>query len=186
MKYEKVFEIEKDKAERIQYLLDLPKVDFEKEGVEEDSCIASYVAKFDDGLRALIEVSSGQNNLWVDAQLMLPDGTVVQEFEPGEELLGEYEFTYQGKNYLVTLKANEEAKSKWKEIRADYFDEEEKKLYIDGWKTGKDEEEGTVLAKVDENGNVEYLDSKAETDSYAQEVINSAVQEIKDGVYGGK
>ena len=186
MKYEKVIEIEKEVAVRIQYLLDLPKVAFKKEGVEKNLWITCYSTKFDDGSWILIKVCSGKKNLWVDALLMLSNGNVVQRLGPIKELLGEYEFTHKKNSYSVTLKAKEEAKSKWKEIRADFFDEEEKKLYIDGWKTGKDEEEGKVLAKVDENGNVEYLDSKAETDSYAQEVINSAVQEIKDGVYGGK
>ena len=32
--------------------------------------------------------------------------------------------------------------SKWREIRCDFFNEEEERYYVDAWKTGNDNEEG--------------------------------------------
>lgn len=62
--------------------------------------------------------------------------------------------------------------SKYAEIRCDFFDEEEK-YFVDAWKTGNDNEEGIVIAKIDlANKTVEYFDTDAKTDEYAQDVIN--------------
>lgn len=52
--------------------------------------------------------------------------------------------------------------SKWAEIRNDFYDDEEQKVYIDAWKTSNDNEEGTVIAKVNyKTKKVEYLDNDA-------------------------
>ena len=68
--------------------------------------------------------------------------------------------------------------SKYAEIRNDYINEEENAVYIDAWLTENDNEEGTVIAKVDlDTLTVEYLDEDAKTDEYAQEII----QETLDG-----
>ena len=67
--------------------------------------------------------------------------------------------------------------SKWREIRCDFFNEEEEKYYVDAWKTGNDNEEGKVIAKIDlANGTVEYLDEDARTDEDAQVVINEFLE----------
>ena len=66
-------------------------------------------------------------------------------------------------------------KSKWTEIRCDFFDEEEKYWLVDAWKTGDDNEEGEVIAKISETGEVVYLDEEAKTDKYAQEVIKERI-----------
>ncbi|MBM3417286.1 MAG: hypothetical protein FJY17_00005 [Bacteroidetes bacterium] len=58
----------------------------------------------------------------------------------------------------------------WTEIRDDF--EEDGVVYIDAWTTSDDNEEGKVIAKVKENGEVIYLDERAKKDSLAQEVIN--------------
>lgn len=69
--------------------------------------------------------------------------------------------------------------SKWSEIRIDFFDEEEKKWSVDAWETDDDNEEGSVIAKIDlYTGTVEYLDVDAKTDEYAQEEIGEF---LKDG-----
>ena len=73
------------------------------------------------------------------------------------------------------LNERTERKSKWMEIRCDFFDEEEKCWLVDAWKTGDDNEEGEVIAKISEDGNVVYLDEKAKTDKYAQEVIKERI-----------
>ena len=61
----------------------------------------------------------------------------------------------------------------WKEIRNLHVDEETMKTYIDAYLTDDDWEEGRVIAKVDMQGGVEYIDKRAMTDEYAQEIINS-------------
>ena len=67
--------------------------------------------------------------------------------------------------------------SKWADIRCDFFNEEEEKYYVDAWKTGNDNEEGKVIAKIDlANETVEYLDDDAKTDEYAQAVINEFLE----------
>ena len=67
--------------------------------------------------------------------------------------------------------------SKWREIRCDVFNEEEERYYVDAWKTGNDNEEGKVIAKIDlANGTVEYLDEDARTDEDAQVVINEFLE----------
>lgn len=67
--------------------------------------------------------------------------------------------------------------SKWSDIRCDFFDEEEKKYFVDAWRTDDDNEEGTVIAKLDlADGTVEYLDEDAKTDEYAHEVIKEIIK----------
>lgn len=67
--------------------------------------------------------------------------------------------------------------SKWSEIRCNFFNEKEEKYFVDAWRTEEDNEEGTVIAKLDlAEGTVEYLDEDAKTDDYAQEVINEMVE----------
>lgn len=74
--------------------------------------------------------------------------------------------------------------SKWAEIRNDFYDDEEQKVYIDAWETDDDNEEGTVIAKVDyKTKEVEYLDEKAKTDSYAQEIIKETFDDIDKNCY---
>lgn len=62
--------------------------------------------------------------------------------------------------------------SKYNEIRINFFDEDEKKWFVDAWKTDDRWEEGSVIAKIDlYTGIVEYLDADAKADEYAQEEI---------------
>lgn len=66
--------------------------------------------------------------------------------------------------------------SYWAEIRSDFIDERENKVYIDAWFTMDDSEEGEIIAKIDlDTKEVEYLDDSAMTDAYAQEVIQSVI-----------
>ena len=67
--------------------------------------------------------------------------------------------------------------SKWSEIRCDFYDEEEEKWYVDAWLTDDENEEGTVIAKIDlATKTVEYLDADARYDEYAQEVIKEILE----------
>lgn len=74
------------------------------------------------------------------------------------------------KNGIITLK------SKWAEIRCDFFDDIEQKWYVDAWKTNSDNEEGKVIAKISLDKSIEYLDKDAETDKYAQEIIQNKIK----------
>lgn len=66
------------------------------------------------------------------------------------------------------------------EIRGDYYDEREQKYYIDAWETEDDNEEGKVIAKVDNKGSIEYLNKRAEKDPYVQEVIAEVLEELQN------
>ena len=67
--------------------------------------------------------------------------------------------------------------SKWAEVKSNYYDEEEEKQFVDAWLTDNDDEEGTVIAKIDlAVKTVEYLDADARYDEYAQEVINEVLE----------
>lgn len=71
-------------------------------------------------------------------------------------------------------------KSKYREIRNNYINEEEHKVYIDAWKTGRLNEEGSVIAKIDtKTYEIEYLDERAKNDPYAQEVIKETISDLK-------
>ena len=69
-------------------------------------------------------------------------------------------------------------KSKWTDIRCDFFDEEEKRWLVGAWKTGDDNEEGEIIAKISESGEVVYLDAEAEDDEYAKEVIDEKLKDL--------
>jgi len=75
--------------------------------------------------------------------------------------------------------------SKWKEIRNDYFDEDEQCVYIDAWLTDDDNEEGKVIAKVYVDGEIGtvYLDKDAEFDFEAQESIEKVIMAMEGGAY---
>ncbi|WCK57057.1 hypothetical protein PP175_28120 (plasmid) [Aneurinibacillus sp. Ricciae_BoGa-3] len=78
----------------------------------------------------------------------------------------------------------------WKEIRNDYREDVEGEgidgvvICIDAWKTHNGNEAGTVIAKVIRNHvgeiSVDYIDNRAETDSYAQEIIKDSINELKE------
>jgi hypothetical protein len=99
---------------------------------------------------------------------------------------------YFGKNFGCTVDEAEKAlgckfgirdrwpeESIWAEIVDEHFDEDERKLYIDAWISDDDWEEGTVIAKVNTDGTVEYIDERAKTDPYAQSVIAHAIASVK-------
>jgi hypothetical protein len=60
---------------------------------------------------------------------------------------------------------------KYKEVKINFYNEEEKKWFVDAWKTNCDNEEGQVIAKIDLAGNIEYLDANAQKDTLAQQKI---------------
>lgn len=65
--------------------------------------------------------------------------------------------------------------SKYAEVRYDYMDGIEP-ISIDAWQTDDDNEEGRVIARIDQKTkNVEYVDCDASYDIYAQEIIRTAI-----------
>lgn len=80
--------------------------------------------------------------------------------------------------------------SKWTEVRNDYIEEANEDfhvLHIDSWKTGDDNEEGKVIAKlvgINKDGEphvyVSYEDPDAKIDPLAQEVIKEADKKLRD------
>lgn len=63
--------------------------------------------------------------------------------------------------------------SKYAEVRSNYYDDIEEVQTVDAWFTDDDNEEGVVIAKIHiDTKEVEYLDTDAAYDEYAQEVIN--------------
>ena len=102
--------------------------------------------------------------------MALGDYTVLDEllkFIPWEILKGSLpEEMWEQFNSL-----NENNTNIWGEIRSD-FREDDIILYIDAWLTDDDNEEGKVIDKVNvRTKEVKYLDNRARTNSYAQEII---------------
>lgn len=65
----------------------------------------------------------------------------------------------------------------WSEVKAEHEDED--KIYVDAWLSEDENENGTVIAKIDLVAkNVVYFDDRAKTDKYAQEVINERLKDI--------
>ena len=68
--------------------------------------------------------------------------------------------------------------SKYAEVRSDFFDEIEEVQTVDAWMTSNDNEEGRVIAKIHlDTKQVEYIDTDARYDDYAQEVISEVLNE---------
>lgn len=68
----------------------------------------------------------------------------------------------------------------WSEVKSDYVDEETNETYIDAWVSPDDDEDGRVIAIINNNtGKVTYKDERAKTDYLAQEVINEVIQGLK-------
>lgn len=70
----------------------------------------------------------------------------------------------------------------WGEIRNDFTDGDDI-THIDAFLTDDDNEEGLVIARVSwVTGCVEYIDDRAKTDNYAQEMIQQVLGDIhRDG-----
>ena len=76
----------------------------------------------------------------------------------------------------------------WSEIRSDHVDDDNV-VHIDAWISEDDNEGGKTIALVKPDKTIVYLDDRAKTDTYAQEVISEVLQtyekggEIKENTY---
>ncbi|PLS19576.1 hypothetical protein CVD28_03925 [Bacillus sp. M6-12] len=72
----------------------------------------------------------------------------------------------------------------WSQINNEF--EDEQVIFIDAWTTNDENEEGKVIAKVFKNEQgiieVEYLDERAKTDVFAQEVIQESINNLKSPI----
>ena len=67
----------------------------------------------------------------------------------------------------------------WSEIRSAY--QEDEFIYIDGYLTDDDMENGNVIAKVNVHTlEVIYNDERAKTDEYAQSIINETIKQYSN------
>lgn len=70
----------------------------------------------------------------------------------------------------------------WREVKCDFYDDIDNKWNVDAWLTDDGDEFGTVIAEIDDTGEVRYIDDRAETDPYAQEVIREMINKRKEEV----
>ena len=95
-----------------------------------------------------------------------------------EKIIKNYENDY--KTHLDEKKFQAPAittPTKYGEIRTNYNDETH--IYVDAWFTTNDNEEGTIIAKINmTDKSVIYLDDDAKTDPYAQEIIKTLIAEL--------
>ena len=81
---------------------------------------------------------------------------------------------------MITKELVTQDASRWAEIRCDYMDEGDRFWSVDAWKTADDNEEGKVIAYIDDiTGRVIYIDPVARVDKYAQEVINEQISQLE-------
>ena len=70
-------------------------------------------------------------------------------------------------------------KSRFKEVRCTFFDEENNLWYVDAWKTMKDSEEGKVVATINEKTfEVKYMHKNYKDDEYVIEVVKDVLKEL--------
>lgn len=74
---------------------------------------------------------------------------------------------------------------KYGEIRSNYINEEENKIYIDGWRTKtKGDEEGEVIAKINlETSEVEWIKENRKNNEEVQSAINDVLLDIENEKY---
>lgn len=96
--------IDKNLAKELQDFLELEGVNMHELDISEDSVIEVFTGKFKDGFEADIKVCSGTENFFIDPVLFNPNGCEVCVLDSeGGDLLGEYIFEYENKQYIVEL-----------------------------------------------------------------------------------
>jgi len=65
----------------------------------------------------------------------------------------------------------------WSEIHNDF--EDDGIIYIDAWTTDDENEDGSVIAKINTiTKEIKYLDERAKTNEFAQEAINEVLNTL--------
>ena len=95
--------MEKDLAKELQKFLDMENVNMYDLKIGEDSTIHVFTAKFSDDFEVDIKVCSGSNNFFIDPVLFDENGHQVCVLEAEFDLLGDYVFESDTKEYTVKL-----------------------------------------------------------------------------------
>ena len=102
--FEKVkVKVEKELAEELQDFLNMEGVNLYDLEIVEDSVVETFTAKFSDGFEADIKVCAGIDNFYIDPVLFYKNGYEACVLDPCGELLGEYIFECDNKEYIVEL-----------------------------------------------------------------------------------
>lgn len=81
--------------------------------------------------------------------------------------------------YQICTYTRQPGTSKYAEIRTNFTDTQQNITYVDAWFTPDDSEEGIVIAKIHlDTKEIEYVDTDAATDPYAQECIKAVLNDI--------
>jgi hypothetical protein len=100
----KTIKIPKAEIKEYNRLLDIEEVDFEKEGVDEDTTLETYTFKFTKEIEGDIKICSGQNNLYIDPVLFYK-GCECCVLDPEFEIDGEYSFEYDNVEYVGIIES---------------------------------------------------------------------------------
>lgn len=136
----------------------------------------------------LDEVKKKSNNC--DKNQVLVDAVIEElkkDFNTGDYTVIEEILFYVPKNILLHSLSEErwkefnfnvsKTKSNWSEIHDDF--EDEGFIYVDAWTTADDDEAGNIIAKINvQTKEVIYLDERARTDEFAQEVIQERLKSL--------
>ena len=67
------------------------------------------------------------------------------------------------------------------EVRITFYDEEKKHWCVDVWHTDDDNEEGEVVAYIDDKGKIQWLNEQAKDNEIIQEEINVFLTDMENG-----
>lgn len=96
--------IDKETHDEYQALLDEYEFDLNEHDISSDSAVLVYSEKFSNGFEVDIKICSGQDSLFVDPVLFNQYGHEIGLLDVTDEILGEYEFEYDNKIYIVNVK----------------------------------------------------------------------------------
>lgn len=67
------------------------------------------------------------------------------------------------------------------EVRINFYNESKKHWCVDVWHTDDDNEEGEVVAYIDDNGNIQWLNEQAKDNEIIQEEIETFLIDLRNG-----
>lgn len=106
----KTIKVDPQVAQELQNLLDQPNVDLHKEKLGKFSTIANFTVRFEDGFEVDIKVCTSEDDVFIDPVLVNSSGFNVQALDPCYDLLEEYVFEHDTKQYVVELIADKSPK----------------------------------------------------------------------------
>lgn len=99
-------------------------------------------------------------------QITYMSDTIIETTSDGEEI----------RYHKLVYKRTKDFQSKYGEVRTNYSEDDI--VFVDAWLTNDDNEEGTVIAKINtKTKTVEFLDTDAASDPYALEEIQTVLNQ---------